>query len=104
MVPGVRRRTLSVNENVMQCQVEFAPNTPTAVHSHPHEQLIYVAAGEVIVTYDGKDITLSAGESIAIPSNLPHGARSTGKGATLIDTFTPLREDFLAKDREAGAR
>lgn len=101
MVPGVRRRTLSVANHVMQCQVEFAPNTPTSVHAHPHEQLIYVAAGEVVLTYDGRDIILSAGQSIAIPSNLPHGARSTDKGATLIDTFTPLREDFLAKDREA---
>jgi quercetin dioxygenase-like cupin family protein len=101
MVPGVRRRTLSVNATVMQVCVEFAPNATTPPHSHVHEQLLYVSAGELILTVDGRDITLRAGEAIAIPSNVPHGARTTAAGATVLDTFTPLREDFLAKDKEA---
>lgn len=103
MVAGVRRRTLSVNKTVMQCLVEFEPNAVTQVHSHLHEQLLYVVAGELVFTMDGKETLLKAGDAIAIPSNIPHGARTTPAGATIIDTFTPLREDFLAKDREHGA-
>lgn len=103
-VPGVRRRTLSVADRVMQVAVEFEPNAITAEHSHVHEQVIFVAAGEVILTVEGRERTLRAGESYALKSNVKHGARATSAGATLIDTFTPLREDFLEQDRAAAVR
>lgn len=37
---------------------------------------------------------LVAGDSICVPGNARHGAK-TIEGGTLIDVFTPVREDLL---------
>ena len=37
---------------------------------------------------------LGVGDSIVVPSGLPHGTVCLEKGV-LLDVFTPLREDFL---------
>jgi quercetin dioxygenase-like cupin family protein len=38
---------------------------------------------------------LSTGESIYVPGNVRHGAKALDAG-TLIDVFTPIRDDLLA--------
>lgn len=102
MAPGVRRRTVNAGESVMQVIFEFEPNVSTPEHAHPHEQLVYVVAGEVVMTIAGRDRVMKAGETQTLKSNVPHCARTLGSRATLLDTFAPLREDFLAADRKAG--
>ena len=41
---------------------------------------------------------LSAGESVYVPGNVRHGAKALAPG-TLIDVFTPVREDLLRRYR-----
>ena len=45
-------------------------------------------------TLEGDSTTLSAGDSVYIPSNAMHGLVCLEKGE-LLDIFTPEREDFL---------
>lgn len=91
---GARRRVLAESPEAMTVQVEFEKGAIGVAHSHPHVQTIFVAAGQFDFTVDGEERRLSAGESLVIPSNAVHGCTCVEAG-TLIDSFTPRRDDFL---------
>jgi quercetin dioxygenase-like cupin family protein len=65
-----------------------------AVHHHPHRQVTYVAAGTFEVTVGGERTTLGTGDCFFAKADVPHGVRALSAG-TLVDVFTPCREDFL---------
>jgi quercetin dioxygenase-like cupin family protein len=92
--PGVRRRILQAHGRLMLMEVQFAAKAAGYVHNHVHEQISYCAAGRFEYSLDGKTHLLSAGDSIYVPSNARHGAKALEAG-TLIDVFTPVREDLL---------
>jgi quercetin dioxygenase-like cupin family protein len=96
-----RRQTLSVGERMMTTQVVIAPHTTMPTHSHPHEQHVYVARGSATFTVGDRVTELRAGDSLFLPGNVPHGCVTGDAETVLIDTFTPLREDFLAQDEVA---
>lgn len=65
-------------------------------HSHPHEQTTFVADGEVLFLVDGDAPRhLRAGDLVAIPSGRPHAIQLLSERARLVDSFNPIREDFL---------
>lgn len=66
-------------------------------HSHPHEQISYVVSGEVNLFIKDKTIRLEPGDMFAVPPNVPHGIQLLSEKARLVDTFCPIREDFLKK-------
>ena len=92
--PGVRRRILQAQGGLMLMEVQFAADAAGYVHNHIHEQISYCITGKFEYSLDGRVHVLSAGESIYVPSNARHGAKALEAG-TLIDVFTPLREDLL---------
>jgi uncharacterized RmlC-like cupin family protein len=68
-------------------------------HSHPHEQITYVAAGEILFLADGQEpCRMTAGDLFAVPSGVPHSIQLLSKSARLVDTFNPVREDFLKQE------
>jgi quercetin dioxygenase-like cupin family protein len=94
--PGVRRRILRAHGRLMLMEVEFAAGAAGYEHAHLHEQISYCTAGRFEYSLDGRVHTLCAGDSIYVPSNARHGAKAVEAG-TLIDVFTPVREDLLQK-------
>ena len=92
--PGVRRRILTWNDQLMLVEVAFEQGAVGALHRHPHIQASYVAAGSFEVTISGVTETLTRGQSFIAPSNEWHGVRALEPG-TLIDAFTPMRAEFL---------
>ncbi len=92
---GVVRRVLNRGGKLMIVEFTFEKGAVGDIHSHPHEQIGYVASGSGIFTIDGKDTEVEKGDSMYIPPNVPHGFRSFEEGTVLVDTFTPQREDFL---------
>jgi len=94
--PGVRRRIVQAQGKLMLMEVQFAAGAAGYEHSHPHEQISYCVAGRFEYLLDGKTHLLSAGHSIYVPGNARHGAKALEAG-TLIDVFTPVREDLLGK-------
>ena len=94
--PGVRRRILEAQGRLMLMEVAFAAGAAGYEHKHPHEQISYCVAGRFEYSLDGKTHVLSAGDSIYVPGNALHGARALEPG-TLIDVFTPVREDLLGR-------
>jgi quercetin dioxygenase-like cupin family protein len=69
---------------------------PDPYHSHPHEQTTFIAEGEVLFLVEGDPPRhLRAGDLVAIPSGCPHAMQLLSARARLVDSFSPIREDFL---------
>ncbi len=68
-------------------------------HNHPHVQTSYIAEGEIIFYCEGEpDERLKAGDMFFVPSGKLHTIKLLSKKARLVDSFNPLREDFLTKE------
>lgn len=93
MVPGLLRRTLVSSDSMMICEFTLDAGVEIPPHSHPHEQVGYVASGKVRITVDGKSFDLGPGDCYGAPSGVKHGALILEK-AVVVDTFSPPREDY----------
>jgi quercetin dioxygenase-like cupin family protein len=91
---GNRRRVILHTDELMMVEFDFDKGGVGALHSHPHVQASYVAAGKFEVTIAGKTQTIEAGGAYIVPSGLVHGVKALEAGR-LVDTFTPHRADFL---------
>ncbi|MCC6366761.1 MAG: cupin domain-containing protein [Bryobacterales bacterium] len=98
MRQGVARRILRTGE-LMTVVIDFRGGPwrePDPHHSHPHEQITYVASGEILFLAEGSEPErLGPGDLFAIPPNVPHSIQLLSESARLVDTFHPIREDFL---------
>jgi mannose-6-phosphate isomerase-like protein (cupin superfamily) len=95
---GFTRRIIrTCNLMTVVLDIEGGPwALPDPHHYHPHEQTCYVAAGEVLFLAEGSaPERLSAGDCFAVPPNIPHSIQLLSETARLVDTFHPIREDFL---------
>jgi len=92
-------RSLIHTDHLMMAIIDFMNgpwDEPDPYHSHPHEQVSYVARGEVIFYCEGRqEQHLTEGDVFAVPSGLKHTVKVLTDQARLIDSFTPIREDFL---------
>lgn len=96
--PGMLAAQLGHGDRLHAQHVTLGPGAGIDGDSHryPHEQLTYVVAGEPIMTIDGVDHALSAGDTLVIPGNVSHSARNeTEVEAVLLDVFSPPRDDLL---------
>jgi quercetin dioxygenase-like cupin family protein len=91
---GVTRKVLAHDKNLMVCELHFKKGSIGALHSHPHEQCTYIISGKFEFEIGGKKVVLGSGDSTFKQSNIIHGAVCLEEGS-LIDIFTPQREDFL---------
>ena len=91
---GTTRRILSYNQDIMAVEVAFETGAVGAVHTHPHTQCSYVLSGKFRYSVEDEAVELNPGDSIVVPSGLPHGTVCLEKGV-LLDIFNPMREDFL---------
>ncbi|WP_312582458.1 cupin domain-containing protein [Atlantibacter hermannii] len=91
---GVTRRILAHNGKMMAVEVNFQKGAVGAMHNHPHEQLTYVLSGEFEFTIGDETRRVTAGDTLYKEPHVMHGCVCI-KAGTLLDTFTPMREDFL---------
>jgi quercetin dioxygenase-like cupin family protein len=92
--PGVSRKILGYDEQLMLVCAKFEQGAVGALHHHPHRQVTYVAAGKFEVEIDGAKRTLVTGDSFFVAPDLVHGAVALEAGM-LVDVFAPARQDFL---------
>ena len=93
---GVVRQIMGYDENLMTVKVKCNQGAIGSLHQHPHTQTTYVASGSFEVTIGKEKKVLRAGDGYYVAPNLEHGCICLEAGV-LIDTFTPMREDFLKK-------
>jgi mannose-6-phosphate isomerase-like protein (cupin superfamily) len=95
---GLSRRIIRTDK-LMSVALEFEGGPwkePEPLHSHHHEQTTYVASGEILFCSEGSaPERLNAGDLVAIPSGVPHSIQLLSASARLVDTFYPVREDFI---------
>jgi len=96
--PGLQRKIIHT-ENLMTVLIDFSDGPweePEPPHSHRHEQTSYVAKGEIVFYCEGEsDQHLKEGDMFAVPSGKNHTVKLLTKNVRLVDSFNPIREDFL---------
>jgi quercetin dioxygenase-like cupin family protein len=103
LAPGIRRRTISHGTTMYQMIAELEAGSVMPEHKHPQEQIMFIVAGRMKVNVGGASHELRPGDSFYLESNVPHGVETFEK-TTVIDTFSPPRDEYLALDRQAAAR
>ena len=94
--PGVQRQVMGYDGQLMVVKVKFEKGAVGKAHKHYHTQATYVASGKFELTIDGETKILSAGDGYYVAPDVLHGAKCLEAGV-LIDTFSPMRADFLGK-------
>lgn len=93
--PGVTRQVLADHPELMVVAFRFLEaGAEGKLHNHPHIQSTFVESGRFRFSLEGEEFEVSAGDSFVIPTNAVHGCVCVEPG-TLIDSFTPRRDDFL---------
>src|ERR1700691_3539648 len=85
-----------VGQNVMLARVLLKKGCIVPEHSHHNEQISYVVEGALRFGIDGKEIVVSEGEVLIIPSNMPHSAEAL-EDTVSLDIFNPPRADWINK-------
>ena len=98
--PGLQRRILVHNENMMLVEHRMEANWKGARHAHPQEQLVYVIAGRLRFTCGEESVEIGPGDSLIVPSNIEHEAAALGQPCTVLDVFTPTRPDYVPRPRD----
>ena len=93
---GVTRQIMGYNDNMMMVKVKFEKGAAGTPHTHPHTQTTYVASGVFEFTTDGETRIVRAGDGVYMKPGAEHGCVCLEAGI-LIDTFSPIRQDFLKK-------
>ena len=95
---GVQRRLIHTGK-LMMVVIDFENGPwaqPDPAHSHVHEQTTYVVEGEIIFFCEGEsDQRLRPGDMFSVPSGKQHTIQLLTKTAKLIDSFTPIRNEFV---------
>jgi quercetin dioxygenase-like cupin family protein len=94
MFPGVVRRTLNSGDHTTLAEISLANGSVVPSHTHPHEQIGYVARGRVLFEIDSEKQELVEGDSYLIPGGIAHEVTAF-EDSICIDVFSPVREEFL---------
>ncbi len=91
-------RKMFWGDKIMVTEWKLAPNVVFPVHQHESEQISMVQEGEVTLVFpEEEDVTLGPGDMYVVKSMRPHGVKVGPAAARVVDLFSPIREDFLAK-------
>lgn len=91
---GLKRRVLAYNEKLFLAEHEMTKGWAGAVHSHPHDQIVYIVHGHLRVSCQGKTFDVRTGDTFAVRGGVEHGA-SAIEDSLVVDVFTPWREDYV---------
>jgi quercetin dioxygenase-like cupin family protein len=91
---GVQRQILGHDPQLMMVCVKFNKGSIGPVHKHPHRQVTFVEHGSFEVRIGNERKVLKSGDCFFVPPDIGHGVVALEVG-TLVDVFTPTREDFL---------
>ncbi|MEP2891797.1 cupin domain-containing protein [Tateyamaria sp.] len=92
---NVTRQVLSDHPDLMVVAFRFAAEGAVgALHHHPHIQSTYVKSGRFRFTIGDEQREVGPGDSFVVSTEVTHGCVCLEPG-TLVDCFTPRRDDFL---------
>jgi unsaturated pyranuronate lyase len=92
--PGLKRRVLAYNDKLFLVEHEMTKGWVGKVHSHRHDQIVYVVRGHLNITCQGRGFDVRTGDTFVVRGGVEHGAAAV-EDSLVIDVFTPCREDYL---------
>lgn len=92
--PGIKRQIMGYDGQLMMVKVVFEEGAVGTMHEHYHSQATYVASGKFELTIGDEKRILEAGDGYYVAPDELHGCVCLEAGI-LIDTFSPMRADFL---------
>jgi quercetin dioxygenase-like cupin family protein len=90
LAPGITAAVL-LGERLNINVVTLEPTVVAPVHTHPEEQMGYVARGSCDFTDGTETRRLEPGDTYHAPPGSPHGATARENGCVIIDVFAPPR-------------
>ena len=91
-------RQLFTGKRMMLAHVHLDKGAVVPTHSHENEQLTWIVRGSMKFWMgegdEIKELLLSAGDVLYIPSNVPHKAEAL-EDTLDVDIFSPPRQDWL---------
>src|SRR5580700_11698208 len=72
--PGLKRRVLAYNDKLFLAEHEMVKGWVGTVHSHPHEQVVYVVHGHIKITCQEKTVDVRTGDTFVVRGGVQHGA------------------------------
>lgn len=94
LLPGATMRFVA-GERLMALHGTLEPHASLPLHSHPHEQITYVLTGSVAFQVGDETREMRPGDGLVILGGVTHGAVRVGpEGATILEIFTPIREEY----------
>jgi quercetin dioxygenase-like cupin family protein len=98
LTEGIMARAVEGERGTMAV-VQLDPNAVSPAHHHENEQLGFVIAGSIVMRIGAEERELQPGDTYNIPSHVSHDAVAGPDGATVVDVFVPVREDWKKLDR-----
>ncbi len=93
---GIRRRIVGHTPQLMSVLVQFDKGAIGTAHAHEvHDQIAYVLAGSFEAEVAGVKRVLRVGDAFVAAHHQQHGVVALEHGSTLLDQFSPAREDYL---------
>ncbi|MQF65205.1 cupin domain-containing protein [SAR202 cluster bacterium AC-409-J13_OGT_754m] len=93
IIPGATIQTFW-GSNTLLSMVKIKPMIEVPLHTHPHEQSGIVLEGSLEMGIDGDVQILRPGDMYIIPGDVEHYAKGLEIGASVLDIFSPVREDY----------
>lgn len=94
--PRITRRAIHTG-NLTIARLRLQKYAVVPEHSHRHEQVSMVEQGALKFRIGGRELTVSAGQALAIAPNEPHAVEAL-QDTVVMDVFSPAREDWIAGD------
>ena len=98
-VPGISQKTLVYGEKTLMTEFLLKKGSRLPKHSHPQEQTGYLVTGQIRLSIGSEEYDVMPGDSWCIPSGVEHGAEIL-EDSVGIEVFSPVREDYLPKERD----
>lgn len=93
---GIRRKIVGHTPELMSVLVQFDQGAVGTPHVHDaHDQIAYVVSGAFECEVGGQRCVLRSGDAFVAPRLMHHGVVALEPGSTLLDQFSPRRDDYL---------
>ena len=95
------QKVLVTGDKIMLVEFYFAKGGIGVLHKHDdHEQIGYVVRGSFEITVGSETKVANQGDCYYAAKGVWHGVVALEDDSVLADSFTPIREDFLATNNK----
>ena len=94
--PLVTRQVLH-GDQITMSRLSLRKGAVVPRHQHVNEQITTMESGRLRFIFDDQELVVQTGDSLQIPSNVPHRVEAL-EDSVALDLFSPTREDWIRGD------